>query len=150
MQRVHRAPRRLLAALVLAVVVVLVAGCGYVSSTTPAGSGSAQTVQVSLADFAIRSSVTTFHMGTTYHFVVTNAGKADHEWMIAPPMMSDMPMEQMHNMALMHIDLVHPGRTETMDYTFHQMPMTQSSSLEMACHLTGHYEAGMKLPITVQ
>ena len=140
----------MLAALALAVVVVLVAGCGYVSSTAPAGSGSAQTVQVTLADFTIRSSVTTFRMGTAYRFVVTNAGKTDHELMIAPPMMSNAPMEQMHNMELMHINMVHPGQTETMEYTFHQMPMTQSSSLEMACHLTGHYEAGMKLPITVQ
>jgi uncharacterized cupredoxin-like copper-binding protein len=140
----------MLAALVLAIVLGVGAGCGYANSVTPAGSGAAQTVQVTLADFTIRSSVTTFQIGTTYHFVVTNAGRTDHEWMIAPPMMSNMPMEQMHHMALMHLDLVHPGQTETMDYTFHQMPMSQQGALEMACHFTGHYEAGMKLPITVQ
>lgn len=141
---------RLAAVIVVALVVGLVAGCGYVSSTASAGSGTAQTVQVTLADYTITSSLTTFQMGRTYHFVVRNAGHTDHELMIAPPMMSDMPMSQMHGLALMHIDMVHPGQIETMDYTFHQMPMTQPSSLEMACHFAGHYEAGMKLPIAVK
>ncbi len=150
MQRKQRAPRQLLAALVLAIFLGVAAGCGYDTGTSSAGLSGAPTVQVTLTDFAIRSSITTFQMGTTYHFVVTNAGHTDHEWMIAPPMMSDMPMEQMHQMALMHINMVHPSQTETMDYTFHQMPMTQQGNLEMACHFTGHYEAGMKLPIAVQ
>lgn len=144
---------RRLVALVLAVVMAVVmgglAGCGYVTSTAPARSGAAQTVQVTLEDYTIRSSLTTFQMGTPYHFVVTNAGHVDHELMIAPPMMPDMPMSQMHSMALMHLDMVHPGQTETRDYTFHQMPMTQSRGVEMACHFAGHYEAGMRLSITV-
>jgi uncharacterized cupredoxin-like copper-binding protein len=150
MQGLRRTPRRTKVVLILAVVLGSFAGCGYVSSVPPSGSGSVQTVRVTLADFKIHSSLTTFKVGTTYHFVVKNSGHTDHEWMLAPPMMSNMPMEQMHNMALMHVDMVHPGQTETMDYTFHQMPMTQQGSLEMACHFTGHYEAGMKLPITVE
>jgi uncharacterized cupredoxin-like copper-binding protein len=38
-----------------------------------------------------------------------------------------------------------PGATATRDYTF-----TKSGDLEFACHLTGHYEAGMHAPITVK
>ncbi len=150
MQRKQRAPRQLLAALVLAIFLGVAAGCGYDTGTSSAGLSGAPTVQVTLTDFAIRSSITTFQMGTTYHFVVTNAGHTDHEWMIAPPMMSNMPMEHMHNMALMHIEMVHPGQTQNVDYRFHQMPMARQGSLQMARQLTGHYEAGMKLPITVQ
>jgi uncharacterized cupredoxin-like copper-binding protein len=35
-----------------------------------------------------------------------------------------------------------------MDYTFTKA--YPAGTLEFACHLSGHYEAGMHLPITVQ
>ena len=37
------------------------------------------------------------------------------------------------------------GATVTRDFAF-----TQTGDFEFACHVPGHYEAGMLLPITVQ
>ena len=101
-------------------------------------------------EFTISASQTTFHVGVPYRFVVTNAGQVPHELMIIPPMpMGQMQMEGMHHMALGLIDEedLPPGATQTLDITFTApAPM---GTLELACHLPGHYEAGMHLPIAV-
>ncbi len=39
------------------------------------------------------------------------------------------------------------GATGTLDLTFTEP--AEAGKLEFACHVPGHYEAGMKLPITV-
>jgi len=44
-------------------------------------------------------------------------------------------------------DKLPPGATITVEYTFTE-PMTPGD-LEIACHISGHYESGMKMPITV-
>src|SRR5260370_40788176 len=53
--------------------------------------GTAQTVRVTLSDFKIESSQTTFVTGTPYHFVVTNSSKSstNHALMAKPPMSGD-------------------------------------------------------------
>jgi hypothetical protein len=39
---------------------------------------------------------------------------------------------------------------KSFDYTFNQSMMGQmEQNFEFACHLPGHYEAGMRLPITI-
>jgi uncharacterized cupredoxin-like copper-binding protein len=58
-----------------------------------------------------------------------------------------MSMDETHKIALHMIDNVARGETKTFDYTFASSMMGQY--FEFACHLPGHYEAGMKLPITV-
>jgi len=64
--------------------------------------------------------------------------------------MMDMDMEAMDEMALAMIeeDELTPGATKTLDYTFTEPAST--GDLEFVCHVEGHYEAGMKLPITVK
>ncbi|MBO0783593.1 MAG: hypothetical protein J2P37_32685 [Ktedonobacteraceae bacterium] len=125
------------------------AACGTTTGNTPAGTPT--TVQVTETDFKIDASVTTFTPGTTYHFVVTNKGKTAHELMIMPKsegsMMGGMPMGDMDKMALASIENLNPGETKTLDYTF---PSSAASSHpEFACYLPGHYEAGMKLGVSV-
>jgi uncharacterized cupredoxin-like copper-binding protein len=61
--------------------------------------------------------------------------------------MSGKSMDEMHKMALAMIDSVAPGEKKTLDYTFASPASGQN--FEFACHLPGHCEAGMKLPITV-
>jgi len=53
-------------------------------------------------------------------------------------------------MALAYVeeDELPPGAIQTMDYTFTEP--APAGSLELDCHIEGHYEAGMVLPITVQ
>jgi uncharacterized cupredoxin-like copper-binding protein len=129
--------------LLFVLVAAALAGCG--------GSQSPKTktdVQVVLSDFRIQSSVAAFSIGTPYHFVVANKGTTDHEFMIIAPMMSNMPMERMHDMSLAHIDHLAPGETKSLDFTFSQ-PVSPGR-LEMACYLNGHYDAGMKQQISAK
>lgn len=112
-------------------------------------------VKITLTEFGIESSVTEFQTGVPYHFVVTNAGTVEHEIMIMPPLMADqmgmaMDMEALDKTALVMIEAADlpAGKTASFDYTFTET--TPDGTLEFACHTPGHYEAGMKLPITVK
>ncbi len=116
---------RLSLGILLALVLVLVTACGGGSSS----SGSQQ-VQITETDFHIASSVTSFTPGTPYHFVITNNGQTTHEFMIMPKSEGSMN-----------------GMSVTLDYTF---PSSAAGSHpEFACYQPGHYEAGMKLGVTV-
>ena len=119
------------------------------------GQKSAAEVRITVKEFGVESSVTSFEVGVPYHFVVTNAGMIDHEFMIMPPVMEDqmgmaMDMRQMDNTALAMIpaeDLT-PGATRSFDFTFTEP--ASAGNLEFACHTPGHYEANMRLPIKVE
>ncbi len=136
--------RKILA--VLFVVGLLLTACG--------GQPKATEVQITVKEFGIESSITEFQVGVPYHFVVTNAGTVNHEIMIMPPLSKEqmgmgMDMRTMDKMALAMIsadDLI-PGTTKSFDLTFSDAAST--GTLEFACHTPGHYEANMKLPITV-
>ena len=135
----------------LIVLIGILAACGTTQATKKS---SPVAVQVKLSEMKIESSLTTFAVGVPYRFTVTNAGNMPHEMMLMPPTMnggtmSSMPMEQLDTMALTHIhdsDLA-PSATWTVDYTFTKQ---NTGTLELACYLPGHYEAGMHQPITVQ
>ncbi len=86
-------------------------------------------VNVTLAEWNIQSSLAVFHIGVPYHFIITNNGKISHEL----------------NVANLDARPVAPGATVTLDLTF---PSPIQS--EFACHLPSHYEAGMRLPVTVE
>jgi uncharacterized cupredoxin-like copper-binding protein len=111
-------------------------------------------IQITVKEFGIESSMTDFQVGVPYHFVVTNAGTVNHEIMIMPPLSKDqmgmgMDMGTMDQMALAMIsaDNLTPGTTQSFDLTFKDA--ASAGTLEFACHTPGHYEANMKLPITV-
>lgn len=132
---------------VLTVALLLLTACG--------AQGSSNEVKITLTDFGMESSRTSFEVGVPYHFVITNEGAINHEMMIMAPltedqMMMDMDMEEMDAMALAMIeeDELTPGATMTLDYTFTEP--APDGTLEFACHVEGHYIAGMKLPITVK
>ena len=125
---------------------LLLTACGGQQKTTE--------VQITMKEFGIESSMTEFQVGVPYHFVVTNAGTVNHEIMIMPPLAADqmsmgMDMGTMDQMALAMIsaDDLTPGTTKSFDLTFSDAAST--GTLEFACHTPGHYEAKMKLPITV-
>ncbi len=112
-----------------------------------------QEVRITVTEFSIESSVTTFKVGQPYHFVVTNEGTIEHELMIAPPLTeSEMSME-MHDLDEMALAMIpeedlQAGATAALDFTFEEV--ASAGELEFACHIPGHYEAGMKLPIVVE
>jgi uncharacterized cupredoxin-like copper-binding protein len=132
---------------VVGFLMIVLAACSGTSSTTPSNTFQ---VHVSLTDFKVQSSVSTFSPGQAYHFVVTNNGQTNHEFMIMQLMSGQMGnMQQMDKMALYHIDAtaLPPGASKSFDYTFPSSVSQQS--LEFSCHLPGHYEAGMHQPIAV-
>ncbi|HSP56415.1 MAG TPA: hypothetical protein VLS25_12605 [Dehalococcoidia bacterium] len=86
-------------------------------------------VTISLSNFKIDSSLIAFRLGVPYHFIITNNGTVTHETNIA-------------NVNATGEVVV--GATKTLDVTF-----TNAGQQEFACHITGHYEAGMKLPVTI-
>ena len=134
--------------IVLIAVFVLIA-C---SSGTPAPKTPVD-VTITLDDFKITSSLTDFKVGTPYHFTVTNKGALPHEIYIMAPPTGTMTPDQINSLkteALVGIsqDDLSAGATKTMDYTFTKA--YPAGTLEFACHIPGHYDAGMHQPITVQ
>jgi uncharacterized cupredoxin-like copper-binding protein len=131
----------------VAVLLLALAACGNGSSA------SGNTVNVTLTEYKITASRTTFTTGVKYHFVVTNRGQGAHELMLMPPVSGDTGMGSnmgdLDKMALMRIDESHlpPGATQSIDYTFTQPEA--AGKLEFACHVGDHYQQGMHLPITV-
>lgn len=126
---------------------LLLTACGGQAASAPVD------VQITLTEFGIESSLTEFKTGVPYHFVVTNAGTVEHEIMIMPPLAEDemaMDMGELDAMALAMIEAseLPTGATASFDYTFTEA--ASAGVLEFACHTPGHYEAGMKLPITVK
>lgn len=110
-------------------------------------------VKITLKEFGIQSSMTDFQAGVPYHFVITNDGIVNHEFMIMPPMtenMMGMDMQELDQMALAMVeeDELTPGTTKSLDFTFAEP--APAGTLEFACHTPDHYEQGMKLPITVK
>jgi len=109
-------------------------------------------VRITLTDFAFEASQTEFKTGVTYRFKVTNDGQVPHEMMLMPMLAdtdtSGMDMHDFDEMALMTIeaDDMPAGSTQMIEYTFDK----PADNLEFACRVPGHYEAGMRLPITVK
>jgi len=110
-------------------------------------------VAITLDDFKVTSSLTDFKVGTPYHFTVTNKGAVPHEIYIMDVANKSMSPDQIQTMKTSSLagissDDLPAGATKTMDYTFTKA--YPAGALEFACHIAGHYEAGMHLPITVQ
>jgi uncharacterized cupredoxin-like copper-binding protein len=108
-------------------------------------------VTVSVKEFSIDSSETLFKVGQPYVFHITNNGTVNHEFVIQHP----WPPEELisgHDMSdaivnMMQDELI-PGKTVDVEVTFTEA--ADFGALEMACHVKGHYEGGMTLPITVE
>jgi uncharacterized cupredoxin-like copper-binding protein len=136
------------------VAATLLIACGDDDDSTATAtemSAEPETVNVTVDEFSIESSLTTFQAGVPYHFVVTNEGQAPHEVMIIEPMETGgMSMTEMDEMAVAVVeeDDLEAGDTYEFDVTFDH-PYAEGE-LEFACHLAGHYEAGMHTPITVE
>ena len=109
--------------------------------------------EVTLTDFGIESSLTEFEAGKTYRFTITNEGAIPHEFVIAEPLMEGeehgTDMDMMHESLVVEVeeDELPAGATVTVDVTF---PDHADEALEFACHVEGHYEAGMHSQITLK
>lgn len=108
----------------------------------------AVTVHVTEMEFAIVSSITTFHPGVHYYFVVSNHGKQTHAFTFVPTYPNGTPMDEyyQYNHMLIGLDTIPPGTTQTINYTFKS---TDKGHYEIACRMRNHYPAGMHIPALV-
>lgn len=142
--------RNLSGVLFIAILLLLTACDASSPSTNTDGSIN---VDVTLTDFTIESSVIAFEAGRTYRFTITNESAIPHEFVIAEPMMEGedhsegMEMEHAGLVVEVEEDELPPGATVTVNATF---PDHVDEELEFACHIEGHYEAGMHSPITIK
>lgn len=139
--------RPLFFCLLLILSITILAACGSSSNSSTGSTGNSSTIlSATNTPSAIK------RQGMPYQFVVTNKGKVDHMFMIAPPMSDSMMMSNMYGSVLAYIIDVAPGQTLTLNYTFTK----PSSHLEFASHFSGHgfsgsqYDLGMHTPIIVK
>jgi uncharacterized cupredoxin-like copper-binding protein len=132
--------------LVFLLAAVLLAACGGSGGGSASG---ATTVNITLTDFQITSSLTSFKVGVPYHFVVKNSAAVPHEIWIDPVDASLTPdTSKTQALAGLGPEVLTAGATQSFDYTFTKA--YPAGAYEFACHLPGHYESGMHVGITVQ
>jgi len=91
----------------------------------------------------------TIQEGDTVRFVVRNTGRMLHEMVIGTPdelakhaaMMARFPNMEHDEAYMVHVD---PGKTGEIVWHFNR-----AGSIEFACLIAGHYEAGMRGTLTV-
>lgn len=151
--------RRLASISGLAAVAVLVAACGGSgSSSPPAASASpaaesagatATRVEVSLTDaLKIEPATIAVPAGQPVTFVVTNTGKAEHEFVVGDAEVQAEHEEEMEGGHMEDDDnaiAVPPGETRELTMTFDKPGTTLAG-----CHVTGHYGGGMKAEIVIE
>nr|MBA2599966.1 cupredoxin domain-containing protein [Actinomycetota bacterium] len=111
-----------------------------------------RTIRVSMVDtFYYQPAEVSVEMGETIAFEVTNEGEAPHEFVLG-----DGAFQEEHETGMTEMDgelppdesfalSVQPSGTETLAWTF-----SKAGTFEYACHVSGHYDAGMFGRIAVQ
>lgn len=108
-------------------------------------------VQVTLGDMWIKSDVTTFKVGVTYVFTVTNTGRREHNFSISHPAEKNpTAINAARANALFSIseDDLQPGMTQTFEFVFKEP--APAGTLEFACLIPRHYIMGQYLSIVVE
>jgi uncharacterized cupredoxin-like copper-binding protein len=129
-------------------VMVAVAGVSlFAFAACSGGSGSAggsaaggSTVAVTANNYKFQTNTTTFPSGQPIKFDVRNTDTVAHEFLIMPKGEKD-PAKKLAG--VLENDL-QASKSASVSFTF-----PAKGDYEIACHIPGHYEAGMVLPITV-
>lgn len=153
------------------VMIVLLAGILTIGGlTATAIAARAQTVTLTMTDFQYAPKTVSVKPGTAVELVLINKGAIQHEFMLYPPpgsmgMEMDMDKYGAENTYFKDIGpivvvypgkkpstssrlervMVDPGQTVTLKFV-----AKKAGTIEFACHITGHYEAGMKGSLTVK
>ena len=119
------------------------------TTEAPASSAGATKVNIILTDNRIESSLTDFQVGVPYTFVISNAGRHNHNFNINTPVSVAGSLEGALSTALLAVDedQLAAGDSVTVEYTFPDV--TAGTQLEFSCLIRRHYDDGMKLAITV-
>ena len=132
--------------LFLTFLITVLTACGSTAAATPPVPSGYTEVQITLSDYKIQSSLTTFTAGKPYYFVITNKGALTHEFMIMPPGMGGH-IKTLNKMSFVAVENIAAGETKTLKFTFERTAAPQQ--LEFSCHYADHYARGMMLPVVV-
>ena len=148
---------RLLLLPLVASLALVAAACGGTddgdNESAAAGDGGERTVEIEMVDLAFEPAELEVDAGETIRFVFENTGEVAHDAFIGD---TDAQADHEKEMREAEDDgghdmgededaiTVEPGETGELTYTFEQ-----SGSVEIGCHQPGHYEAGMKVDVTI-
>lgn len=139
---------------VMIAALLFLAACAPSASVTNSGASGqsaagATEVDVTLGDYTIQSSLTTFKVGVPYKFVIINNGNHQHNFNINTPVDKTGSVDASLNSALLSVsqDKLPIGGGTQVVYTFPASAAGQD--LEFSCLIRLHYEKGMRLAITV-
>ena len=109
-----------------------------------------RTIALSATDIKFAPLHITVTAGETVKFEIANNGKLNHEFILgsAPEQAEhDKEMAAMAGMKMTHTNGVSmaPGKTGMLIWTF-----TKPGTLQYACHVPGHYAAGMVGQLTIE
>lgn len=127
---------------------LMLTGCGAIAQAQGELTTANVTVQITLMDFKISSSVVKFVVGVPYHFVITNKSEREHEqFQLGPLIEPGMTMRDVEQQKLFGFKSIAPGETKFADYTFKQeAPL---GTWQFSCHVGTLYEPRMRLGIVV-
>ena len=122
-----------------------VAGLQHSVQADASTTGKAQpvTVKVVLRDFSISMSRHNLPAGKPIQFVITNRGKAEHETVLERRGAVDKALEVRGREY--EADDIAPGTTRTVTWI-----VPHAGTYQLACHMPGHYQMGMKTLFTVR
>jgi uncharacterized cupredoxin-like copper-binding protein/Cu/Ag efflux protein CusF len=108
-----------------------------------------RTISIKALDIKYDQSEIRIKVGETIRFVVNNAGKLRHEFILGGADAQRQHAEMMKQMPdMVHEDAnsltLEPGETKSLVWHF-----SKPGKLEVACHVPGHYEAGMESKLIV-
>lgn len=101
------------------------------------------TVKVVLRDFTISMSRHNLPAGKPIRFVITNRGQAEHETVLERAGAVDKALEVRGREY--EADDIAPGTTRTVTWI-----VPHAGTYQLACHMPGHYQMGMKTLFTVR
>ena len=109
--------------------------------TTPAGVG-----EVGLTEWGVSLSRTAVPANSPVSFQIENAGKVEHELVLEPDGSSDEPFEMAGvggTTFESEVEAIHPGATVSVTWK-----LPGKGGYQLACHVEGHFERGMKASFT--
>ena len=128
--------------LIIPGIVVILMGIGLLSSNFLAVP--ARQVNVTLNESEIAISTNLIAVNEQVKFFITNVGERTHEVVLERVGAIDVALLQNEGQETTRATEIQPGETRMVTWT-----IVSPGKYQLACHLPGHYEAGMVQPFSV-
>ncbi|MFB6261286.1 MAG: plastocyanin/azurin family copper-binding protein [Thiohalorhabdaceae bacterium] len=120
---------------------------GFAAGEPAAADQADRTIRITADEYRYEPEKVTVARGAVVRFVITNRGSQKHSFVIGTPAEQKAHEKEMQGMAergggMDHDDpnavTVAPGESEPLTWRF-----SEDSTVRYACHIPGHYQAGM-------